>query len=123
MIHFSKQSTKSAQFSLALTLVSVLVVSCVGSFSILWIQQEISKIAKDTVALERKHEELLRKLDYLDSRITDIHQPVAMQSRISNRLLPVKDSQIVWVDQNQLLEANAYAEARTGYQSLVENNL
>ena len=38
---------------------------------------------KDTVALERKHEELLRKLDFLDERITEIHQPVKMQSKVS----------------------------------------
>ena len=112
-----------AKLSLAFTLFSVLVVTCVGAFSILWIQQEIAKVAKDTVALERKHEELLRKLDYLDKRITDAHQPVAMQSRVSHRLYPLKDTQVVWVEADQVLKVNSYAEAQNTYQRLMENNL
>lgn len=112
-----------AKLSLALTLLSVLVVTCVGAFSILWIQQEIAKVAKDTVVLERKHEELLRKLDHLDKRITDAHQPVAMQSRVSHRLYPLKDAQVVWVEAGQVLKVNSYAEAQNSYQRLMENNL
>lgn len=122
-INFKQQPSAIAKLSLVCTFFSLFAVICVGSFSILWMQQRIAQVAKDTVALERKHEELLRKLDFLDERITEIHQPVKMQSKVSNRLFPLKDTQVVWVEDKQVLEVNSYAEANNRYQSLIENNL
>ena len=122
-IDFKQQPSAIAKLSLVCTFFSLFAVICVGSFSILWMHQRIAQVAKDTVALERKHEELLRKLDFLDERITEIHQPVKMQSKVSNRLFPLKDTQVVWVEDKQVLEVNSYAEANNRYQSLIENNL
>ncbi len=92
-----------------------------GSFSLLWIQHEVSKVAKQTVLLEKRHQEMLRKLDYLDKRIANAHQPIVLQSKVSNRLVPIMDNQIVWVETTATGADSAYVNAQN-IQSDIFNN-
>ena len=63
-------SNKGAMlFSFSVMVICLLTVIGGGSFSLLWIQHEVSKVAKQTVLLEERHQEILRKLNHLDERI------------------------------------------------------
>lgn len=91
---------------------SVITTVSLGSFSLLWLQYEISSIAEETVILEKRHQEITRKLDFLDEKITLFHQPIALQSKVSHTLVPLSESQIVWVDSNVSGVGNAYVDAQ-----------
>jgi hypothetical protein len=107
-------SNKGAMlFSLSVLLVCILTIVGGGSFSLLWIQHEVSKVAKQTVLLEKRHQEMLRKLDYLDERIANAHQPIVLQSRVSRRLAPILDKQIVWVETATSEAGSTYVNAQT----------
>lgn len=108
-------------FSFSVMVICILTIVGGGSFSLLWIQHEVSRVAKQTVLLEKRHQEMLRKLDYLDERIANAHQPIVLQSKVSNRLVPIVDKQIVWVETTSSEAGSVYvnAENRQGdiYQS------
>jgi hypothetical protein len=107
-------SNKGAMlFSLSVLVVCILTIVGGGSFSLLWIQHEVSKVAKQTVLLEKRHQEMLRKLDYLDERIANAHQPIVLQSRVSRRLAPILDKQIVWVETATSEAGSTYVNAQT----------
>ena len=115
-------SNKGAMlFSLSVLVVCILTIVGGGSFSLLWIQHEVSKVAKQTVLLEKRYQEMLRKLDYLDERIANAHQPIVLQSRVSRRLAPILDKQIVWVETATSEAGSTYVNAQT-IQSDVFNN-
>jgi hypothetical protein len=115
-------SNKGAMlFSFSVLVVCILTIVGGGSFSLLWIQHEVSKVAKQTVLLEKRHQEMLRKLDYLDERIANAHQPIVLQSRVSRRLAPILDKQIVWVETATSEAGSTYVNAQT-IQSDVFNN-
>ena len=63
-------------FSFSVMVISILAVVGGGSFSLLFIQHEVSKVAKQTVLLEKRHQEILRKLiiwmSVLPSTSTDL---------------------------------------------------
>tara|TARA_B100001769_G_scaffold252885_1_gene227594 strand:+ start:197 stop:556 length:360 start_codon:yes stop_codon:yes gene_type:complete len=118
-----KQKKNIAIISISLMAISMLTVACVGSFSILWIQQNISEVAQKTVVLEKKHEVLLRKLDSLNRRIAEYHQPIFMQGKVSGRLIPAQKKQIVWVDESSPKALNAYADSQLNSNDYLENNL
>lgn len=99
-------------FSFGIMVICFLTVIGGGSFSLLWIQHEVSKVAKQTVLLEKRHQEMLRKLDYLDERIANAHQPIVLQSKVSNRLVPIMDKQIVWVETTASGAGSAYVNAQ-----------
>ena len=99
-------------FSFSVMVISILAVVGGGSFSLLFIQHEVSKVAKQTVLLEKRHQEMLRKLDYLDERIANAHQPIVLQSKVSNRLVPIMDKQIVWVESTDSGAGSAYVNAQ-----------
>lgn len=107
-------SNKGAMlFSFSVLVVCILTIVGGGSFSLLWIQHEVSKVAKQTVLLEKRHQEMLRKLDYLDERIANAHQPIVLQSRVSRRLAPILDKQIVWVETATSEAGSTYVNVQT----------
>jgi hypothetical protein len=107
-------SNKGAMlFSFSVLVVCILTIVGGGSFSLLWIQHEVSKVAKQTVLLEKRYQEMLRKLDYLDERIANAHQPIVLQSRVSRRLAPILDKQIVWVETATSEAGSTYVNVQT----------
>lgn len=115
-------SNKGAMlFSFGVMVVCLLTIVGGGSFSLLWIQHEVSKVAKQTVLLEKRHQEMLRKLDYLDERIANAHQPIVLQSRVSNRLAPIMDKQIVWVETTGTGVGSAYVNAQNRQSDNLKN--
>ena len=108
-------------FSFGVMVVCILTIVGGGSFSLLWIQHEVSKVAKQTVLLEKRHQEMLRKLDYLDERIANAHQPIVLQSRVSNRLAPIMDKQIVWVETTGTGVGSAYVNAQNRQSDNLKN--
>ena len=115
-------SNKGAMlFSFSVMVICLLTVVGGGSFSLLWIQHEVSKVAKQTVLLEKRHQEMLRKLDYLDERIANAHQPIVLQSKVSNRLVPIMDKQIVWVESTATGAGSAYVNAQNSQSEVFRN--
>lgn len=117
-----RSSNKGAMlFRFSVMVVFILTIVGGGSFSLLWIQHEVSKVAKQTVLLEKRHQEMLRKLDYLDERIANAHQPIVLQSRVSNRLAPIIDKQIVWVETTNSEAGSTYVNAQTLQGDILNN--
>lgn len=115
-------SNKGAMlFSFSVMVICLLTIVGGGSFSLLWIQHEVSKVAKQTVLLEKRHQEMLRKLDYLDERIANAHQPIVLQSKVSNRLVPILDKQIVWVESTATGAGSAYVNAQNSQGEVFRN--
>ena len=114
-----KNGAKLISFSV--TVICFLIVIGGGSFSLLWIQHEVSKVAKQTVLLEKRHQEMLRKLDYLDERIANAHQPIILQSKVSNRLVPIMDKQIVWVESTASGAGSVYVNAQNSQSEVFRN--
>ena len=115
-------SNKGAMlFSFTVMVICLLTVIGGGSFSLLWIQHEVSKVAKQTVLLEKRHQEMLRKLDYLDERIANAHQPIILQSKVSNRLVPIMDKQIVWVESTASGAGSVYVNAENSQSEVFRN--
>lgn len=108
-------------FSFCVMMICILTVVGGGSFSLLWIQHEVSKVAKQTVLLEKRHQEILRKLDYLDERIANAHQPIVLQSKVSTRLVPIMDKQIVWVETTASGAGSAYVNAQNSQGDVFKN--
>lgn len=117
-------SNKGAMlFGFGVMIVCILSIVGGGSFSLLWIQHEVSKVAKQTVLLEKRHQEMLRKLDYLDERIANAHQPIVLQSKVSNRLVPIMDDQIVWVETTATRAGSAYVNAQNTQSDIFNNQV
>ena len=115
-------SNKGAMlFSFSVMVICLLTIVGGGSFSLLWIQHEVSKVARQTVLLEKRHQEMLRKLDYLDERIANAHQPIVLQSKVSNRLVPILDKQIVWVESTATGAGSAYVNAQNSQGEVFRN--
>ena len=115
-------SNKGAMlFSFSVMVICLLTVIGGGSFSLLWIQHEVSKVAKQTVLLEKRHQEILRKLNYLDERIANAHQPIVLQSKVSNRLVPIMDKQIVWVESTASGAGSVYVNAQNSQSEVFRN--
>ena len=115
-------SNKGAMlFSFSVMVICLLTVIGGGSFSLLWIQHEVSKVAKQTVLLEKRHQEMLRKLNYLDERIANAHQPIVLQSKVSNRLVPIMDKQIVWVESTASGAGSVYVNTQNSQSEVFRN--
>ena len=108
-------------FSFSVMVICLLTVIGGGSFSLLWIQHEVSKVAKQTVLLEERHREILRKLNHLDERIAKAHQPIFLQSKVSNRLVPIMDKQIVWVESTASGAGSVYVNAENSQSEVFKN--
>ena len=117
-------SNKGAMlFGFGVIIVCILSIVGGGSFSLLWIQHEVSKVARQTVLLEKRHQEMLRKLDYLDERVANAHQPIVLQSKVSNRLVPIMDDQIVWVETTATGAGSAYVNAQNTQSDIFNNQV
>ena len=119
MMGGSNKSTILLSFSLMV--ICLLTVIGGGSFSLLLIQHEVSKVAEKTVLQEKRYHEMLRKLDYLDERIAKAHQPIILQSRVSNRLVPITEKQIVWVESTAYGAGNAYVNSQNSQSEVFRN--
>ncbi|MFL2847383.1 MAG: hypothetical protein ACJZ9B_00210 [Coraliomargaritaceae bacterium] len=107
--------------SVSVMAVCILTIIAGGSFSLLWIQHEVSCVAKQTVLMEKRHQEILRKLNHLDGLIANEHQPIRLQSKVSNRLVPMVDKQIVWVETNTSETGSVYVNAQNGQSNIFKN--
>jgi hypothetical protein len=82
----------------------------VGSaFSIVWMQQQISRTAQSSKHFESQLAETSRKLRFLDERIAGYHQPVVLQGKVAGILRPSVEDQVVFVEERQLANGRAYA--------------
>ena len=91
-------------------LIFAMIVVTVGSaFAIVWIQQQISRTAQSSKALESQLAETSRKLRYLDERIAGYHQPVVLQGKVAGVLRHSVENQVVFVQERQLATGRSYA--------------
>ena len=104
------KSNRAFSVSIAVTSLCLLVTLLFGSFALLWLQHEIKTVAEETVMLENLYNDKIRKLDYLDEKITYEHQPIVLQSRVSQNLVPINNNQIIWVESLIENSANAYVD-------------
>lgn len=107
--------------SISVVVLSILITTCMGSFSLVWIQHEIASVAKQTVLLEKRHQEMMRKLNYLDERIAQAHQPIALQTKVSHQLAPVDERRIVWVETTASEAGAVYVDAQTALDGYFDN--
>lgn len=98
--------TRRQLIALILAMVAVTVVS---AFSIVWMQQQISRTAESSKKLESQLAETSRKLRFLDERIATYHQPVVLQGKVAGLLRPSVENQVVWVEERQLPSGRSYA--------------
>ena len=91
---------------LILTMVTAILAS---AFTIVWIQQQISRTAQSSKHFESQLAETSRKLRFLDERIAGYHQPVVLQSKVAGILRPSVEDQVVFVEERQFATGRAYA--------------
>lgn len=101
-------SSKTRRHMVALILAMV-AVTVVGAFSIVWMQQQITRTAESSQKLESQLAETLRKLRFVDERIATQHQPVVLQGKVAGVLRPSTENQVVWVEERQLPSGRSYA--------------
>ncbi|MFT5836922.1 MAG: hypothetical protein ACI9ZV_000423 [Candidatus Azotimanducaceae bacterium] len=105
MLKLSSQARKQV-----VVIILAMVVVTVGSaFSIVWMQQQISRTAQNSKQLESQLAETSRKLRYLDERIAGYHQPVVLQGKVAGILRPSVEDQVVYVQERQLVTGRSYA--------------
>lgn len=92
-----------------LLVVSMIAITVISAFAIVWMQQQISRTAQNSKENEAKLAETVRKLRYLDERIATMHQPVVLQGKVAGVLRPSMDDQIVWVNEQNVATGRAYA--------------
>lgn len=95
-----------------LIVIVMIAVTVSSAFSVVWMQQQISRTAQRSQSLENQLAETTRKLRYLDERIATFHQPVVLQGKVAGVLRPSADHQIVWVRERELSTGRAYAAAQ-----------
>lgn len=99
-------TTRRRVIALILAMVAVTVIS---AFSIVWMQQQISRTAESSQKFEGQLSETLRKLRFLDQRIATYHQPVVLQGKVAGVLRPAVENQVVWVRERELPSGRSYA--------------
>lgn len=106
-----KISSKTRQRCIAL--IFTMIAITVGSgFAIVWMQQQISRTAQNSKEIEGQLAEMVRKINYLDERIANIHQPVVLQGKVAGTLRPSLENQIVWVEERNMPSGRVYAIAQ-----------
>lgn len=90
-------------------ILAMVAVTVISAFSIVWMQQQISRTAANSQKLETQLSETLRKLRFLDERIATHHQPVVLQGKVAGLLRPSMEDQVVWVQERQLPSGRSYA--------------
>lgn len=92
--------------------VFILVVSAVGSLTLVWLRGEITETAQQTVALERELVAVERDNTHLASQIARAHQPQQLLARASDDLKPTAPGRVVWMSTNGKFPETLIAEAR-----------
>ncbi|MDP4610753.1 MAG: hypothetical protein NWT02_06160 [Opitutales bacterium] len=92
-----------------LLVVAMIAITVISAFTIVWMQQQISRTAQNSKENEAMLAETVRKLRYLDERIATMHQPVVLQGKVAGVLRPSMDNQIVWVNEHNVATGRAYA--------------
>ncbi len=92
-----------------LLVVSMIAITVISAFVIVWMQQQITRTAQNSKENEARLAETVRKLRYLDERIATMHQPVILQGKVAGVLRPSMDDQIVWVNERNVATGRAYA--------------
>ncbi|HAV14669.1 MAG TPA: hypothetical protein DCX06_14425 [Opitutae bacterium] len=92
-----------------LLVVSMIAITVMSAFAIVWMQQQISRTAQNSKENEAKLADTVRKLRYLDERIATLHQPVVLQGKVAGVLRPSLDDQLVWVNEKSVATGRAYA--------------
>lgn len=105
MNNMSSQSRKR----IYLLVISMIAITVMSAFAIVWMQQQISRTAQNSKENEAMFAETVRKLRYLDQRIATMHQPVVLQGKVAGLLRPSLDEQIVWVNEQNVETGRAYA--------------
>ena len=101
--------TSTARKHVIFLIFAMIVVTVGSAFAIVWIQQQISRTAQSSKALESQLAETSRKLRYLDERIAGYHQPVVLQCKVAGVLRPSVENQVVFVQERQLATGRSYA--------------
>jgi len=91
-----------------------------SAVAVVWMQQQISRTARNGQKLEAQLAETSRKLRYLDERIATVHQPVVLQGRVAGVLRPSSDNQIVWVREQSFGNDRAYAAVAEPYEATMD---
>jgi hypothetical protein len=79
------------------------VVTVSGCLGLLWLRQKIELTAQATRTLETEIQKEEQRLQYIDTRIAEIHQPVHLERQIARLgldLRPPRQDQIVYVRWN-----------------------
>ena len=101
--------TSTARKHVIFLIFAMIVVTVGSAFAIVLIQQQISRTAQSSKALESQLAETSRKLRYLDERIAGYHQPVVLQGKVAGVLRPSVENQVVFVQERQLATGRSYA--------------
>ena len=101
-------STKSRR-QIFLILMAMAVLTIGSAFAVVWMQQQISRTAKEGQSIEAQLAETTRKLRFLDQRIAGYHQPVALQGSVAGVLRPSVDDQVVFVREHESAQGRSYA--------------
>lgn len=89
---------KEQTWLLAAVCLLLFTVSSAGGLGIVWMRQQITKSAAETVKLERKLGEMERKSVYVKAKIAQIDNPTHLREKVRNPLVHPKQQQIVWLD-------------------------
>ena len=103
------QPSHSARKHIILLILTMVTVILASAFTIVWIQQQISRTAQSSKHFESQLAETSRKLRFLDERIAGYHQPVVLQSKVAGILRPSVEDQVVFVEERQFATGRAYA--------------
>jgi len=103
------QLTCRARKHVILLILAMVTVIVGSAFSIVWMQQQISRTAQSSKHFESQLAETSRKLRFLDERIAGYHQPVVLQGKVAGVLRPSVEDQIVFVEERQLATGRTYA--------------
>ena len=90
---------------------SIIFVVVAGAFSVVWLQQQINQTARSSLILDNQLGYTINKIRYLDEKISKFHQPVVLQGKVSARLRPSKENQVVWISERGSLRGHTYAHA------------
>lgn len=94
-------------------LIAMTAISVGSGFAIVWMQQQINRVAQRSQKVELQLAKVLRELRDLDERIAAKHQPLALQSKVAHQLRPSLENQIVWVRETKALTGRyTYAPVR-----------
>jgi hypothetical protein len=69
-----------------------------AGLTVVRLNQEKSRLAADTVKYESEKEDTDRRLQEAAAAVAQAQQPDALKARIGDRLVPMQDKQIVWVN-------------------------